>query len=93
MTADEKQRMLAVIRATEFLFAENAALKTVLIAHGIPICVWEPEAERLVRDPELSPKIRAIFQHLYDEIERAGDETKAVQELLKALPKPKKGWN
>jgi hypothetical protein len=93
MTAEEKKRMLTVIRATEFLFAENAALKTVLLAHGIPLHVWEREAERLVLDPELSPRIRAIFQHLYDEIEHAGDETKAVQELLKALPKPTKGWN
>lgn len=93
MTDAEKKRMLAVVRATEFLFSENIALKTVLLSHRIPMHVWEREASRLVNDPELSPQVRARFQHLYDEIEQAHDEAQAVQELLQALPKPKKGWN
>lgn len=93
MTDAEKKRMLAVVRATEFLFSENAALKVVLLSHRIPQPVWEREAERLLNDPQLSPHVHAIFQHLYDEIELAHDETKAFEELLGALPKPKKQWN
>ena len=93
MNDAEKKRMVAVVRAAEFLFAENCALKTVLLSHAIPQHVYEREASRLINDPELSPKVRARFQHLYAEIEQARDEEKAVQELLQALPKPTKGWN
>ena len=93
MTDAEKQRMLAIVRAVEFLFSENVALKTVLLSHRIPMHVWQKETDKLVNDPELSPQIHAKFQHLYVEIEQAHDETKAVEALLEALPKPKKQWN
>jgi hypothetical protein len=91
MTDAEKKRMLTVVRAAEFLFSENLALKTVLISHRV--AAWEQKCERLMKDPQLSPQIRAKFQHLYDEIEQAHDETKALEALLQALPKPKKDWN
>jgi hypothetical protein len=91
MTDAEKQRMLTVVRAAEFLFSENLALKTVLISHRI--AAWEQQSETLMKDPRLSPQIRAKFQHLYDEIEQAHDETKALEALLQALPKPRKEWN
>jgi len=93
MTDAEKKRMLAVVRAVEFLFSENVALKTVLLSHRIPMHVWQREVDRLVNDPELSPQVHAKFQHLYVEIEQARDETKAFEALLEALPKPKKEWN
>lgn len=93
MTDAEKKRMLAVVRATEYLFAENCALKVVLLAHHVPQRVWEREAAELVNDPELSPGVHAKFQHLYDEIEQAHDESKALEALLKALPKPNKYQN
>jgi|CZKH01.1.fsa_nt_gi hypothetical protein len=93
MTDDEKKRMLSVVRATEFLFSETCALKTVLLSRRIPQRVWEPECARLMKDPELAGMLHAKFQHLYDEIEQAHDETKALEALLQALPKPKKDWN
>lgn len=93
MTDVEKQRMLTVVRAAEFLFSENIALKTVLVTHRVPMTVWQREIDKLMKDPVLSPQIRAKFQHLYDEIEQARDESEALEALLQALPKPTKEWN
>lgn len=93
MTADEKKRMLGIVRATEFLFSEGIALKTVLLSHRIPKHVWEKECSQLMNDPELSPLVHAKFQHLYLEIEQARDESEAFEELLRVLPKPKKDLN
>jgi len=93
MTDAEKKRMLAVVRAAEFLYSENCALKTVLLSRRIPQQTWELECARLMKDPQLAGMLRAKFQHLYDEIEQARDETAAIEALLQALPKPKKDWN
>ncbi len=93
MTDAEKKRMLAVVRATEFLFSDNCALKTVLLSRRISQQIWEPECQRLMKDPEIAGKLHAKFQHLYDEIEQAHDETGAFEALLQALPTPKKDWN
>lgn len=93
MTDAEKKRMLAIVRAVESLFAESAALKTVLLSHRIPARTWEPQVQRLLDDKEIAAQLRAKFQHLYDEIEQARDESKAVEELLKVFPAPNKQWN
>ena len=93
MTESEKKRMLAIVRAVEFLFSENCALKTVLFSRRVPQNVYEREVSRLMEDPELSGQLHAKFLHLYDEIEQAHDESKAFEELIQALPAPKKHWN
>jgi len=93
MTDAEKKRMLSVVRAAEFLFSENCALKTVLLSRRVPQSTWEPQCARLMQDPELAGQLHIKFQHLYDEIEQAHDETKALEALLQALPTPKKQWD
>ncbi len=93
MTDAEKKRMLTVVRAAEFLFSENCALKTVLLSRRISRQTWESECARLMKDPELAGQLHAKFQHLYDEIEQARDESEALEALLQALPKPTKDWN
>lgn len=93
MNDGEKKRMLAIVRATEFLFSENCALKAVLLFRRIPQKVWEAECARLMKDSEISQKLRGKFQHLYDEVEQARDESRAVEELLRALPVSKKPLN
>ena len=85
--------MLAIVSAAEFLFSENCALKTVLLSRRVPQNVYEREASRLMKDPELSGLLHAKFVHLYDEIEQARDESEAVEELLRALPGWKKPLN
>jgi hypothetical protein len=93
MTASEKKRMLGIVRTVECFFSENIALKAVLTSHRIPMPVWQEECDKLMDDPEHSPEVHVKFQHLYDEVGRARDGTKAFEALLGALPKPKKQWN
>jgi hypothetical protein len=93
MTADEKKRMLLLVRAVESLWAETCALQTVLAAHRISRKIWKPEMERLINDPEMSQQLHAKFQHLYDDIEQTPDDSKAIEELLRGLPQSKKQWN
>ena len=91
MTDAEQKRMLSFLQSVECLFSENMDLKTVLRSHRVP--VWQKECEDLMNDPELSPLVRAKFQHLYREIEHARDESKAFAALLQDLPKPRKAWS
>jgi hypothetical protein len=93
MTAGEKKRMLGIVRTVECFFSENIALKAVLTLHRIPMPVWQEECDKLMDDPEHSPEVHIKFQHLYDEVERVRDGTKAFEALLEALPKTKKQWN
>jgi ketopantoate reductase len=92
MTDDEKKRMLLMVRAVESLFAETCALKTALAAHRISENSWKPLVKKLLAEPVMGP-VHAKFQRLYDEIEQTPDESRAFEELLQALPKPKKEWN
>jgi len=55
--------------------------------------VWQKECDDLMNDPQLSPLVRAKFQHLYREIEQARDESKAFAALLQDLPKPREAWS
>jgi len=93
MTASEKKRMLRFVRTVECFFSENLALKAVLTAHRIPTPVWQEECDKLMDDPDHSPKVHVKFQHLFNEIERARDGTKAFEAFLEALPRPKKHCN
>jgi hypothetical protein len=93
MTAVEKKRMLGILRTVECFFSENVALKAVLTSHHIPMPVWQEECDKLMDDPQHSPEVHARFQHVYEEIGRSQDGTKAFGALLESLPKPKKQWN
>jgi hypothetical protein len=51
MTKQEKKRLAAVLRATEYLFPENIALKLVLEHRAVPN--WQKLLERLLADKEM----------------------------------------
>jgi len=51
MTKREKHRLSAVLRATEYLFVENIALKLVLEHREVPN--WEKLLDRLLADQEI----------------------------------------
>jgi hypothetical protein len=91
MTDAEKKRMLRFLQTVECLFSENIALKSVLRSHRVPTPVWQKECDKLMNDPEHSSHVK--FRHLYDEIEKTRDESKAVAALLQVLPKPRTQWN
>jgi hypothetical protein len=93
MNDAETRRMLRFLQTIECLFSENIALKSVLRSHRVPMPVWLKECDKLMNDPEHSPRVHAKFQHLYDEIEKTRDQSKAFTTLLQVLPKPRKQWN
>jgi len=88
MTKAEKQRLSTVIRATEYLFLENIALKLVLEHRAVPN--WQKLLERLLEDKEMLAGVRLKFRDLYDQLEGSGDPSSALEVLLGELPVPKK---
>ena len=88
MTKDEKKRLSAVLRATEYLFLENIALKLVLEHREVPN--WQKLLEHLVSDKELLAGVRLKFSDLYREIEASADPSCALTTFLGGLPAPKK---
>ena len=88
MTAQEKKRLSAVLRATEYLFLENIALKLVLEHRDVPN--WPKLLERLLADKEILAGVRLKFRDIYKEIDTAADPSAALETFLGELPEPKK---
>ena len=88
MTKAEKKRLSAVLRATEYLFLENIALKLVLEHRAVPN--WEKLVDHLLADKEMLAGVRLKFGDFYREIEQSTDPAAAVETLLGELPAPKK---
>jgi hypothetical protein len=88
MTKQEKKRLAAVLRSTEYLFLENISLKLVLEHRGVPN--WQKLLERLLEDKEMLAGVRLKFRDLYAEIAGSADPSAALEDLLGELPAPKK---
>lgn len=88
MTNAEKKRLSTVIRATEYLFLENIALKLVLEHRAVPN--WQKLLERLLSDKEMLAGVRLKFRDLYDQLEGSADPSDALEALLGELPALKK---
>ena len=88
MTKDEEKRITDMVRATEYLFLENIALKPVLEYREVPH--WQKLLERLLADKEIMAGVHLKFQDLYKEIEQSRDPSKALETLLGELPKAHK---
>ena len=88
MTKEEKKRLGAVIRATEYLFLENIALKLVLDHRSVPN--WQRLLERLLSDEEMLAGVHLKFRDLYDKLEKSVDPSEALEALLGRPSAPKK---
>lgn len=88
MTKGGKKRLTAVIRATEYLFLENVALKLVLEHRAV--ANWQKLLDRLLSDKEIMAGVRLQFRDIYDALERAGDPSDALEAVLAGLPARKK---
>jgi hypothetical protein len=88
MTKQERNRLGLVLRATEYLFLENIALKLVLEHRAV--ANWEKLLSHLLEDKEMLAGVRLQFSDLYKEIERSEDPTAALQTFLGGLPGRKK---
>jgi hypothetical protein len=88
MTKAEKERLSGVLRATEYLFVENLALKLVLDHRGVTN--WQMLVDRLLDDKEMLAGVRLKFRDLYVAIGKANDPSQALDDLLRELPAVKK---
>jgi len=88
MTKQEKKRLSSVLRATEYLFLENIALKLMLEHREVPN--WQKLLDRLLADKEMLAGVRLKFRDVYDEIEGSADPSAALDALLGELPASKK---
>ena len=88
MTKQEKKRLAAVLRATEYLFLENIALKLVLGHRAVPN--WQKLLEHLLANREMMAGLRLKFSDLSHEIERSADPSLALEAFLGELPTAKK---
>lgn len=88
MTNAEKKRLSTVLRATEYLFLENIALKVALEHRAVPN--WPKLLERFLSDKEMLAGVRLKFRDLYDQLEGSTDASGALEALMQELPAPKK---
>jgi hypothetical protein len=88
MTQQEKKRLFMLLRATEYLFLENIALKLVLEHRAVSN--WQKLMDRLLADKQMLAGVRLKFKDVYDEIEGAQDPSGALEALLGEIPSPKK---
>ena len=88
MNKVEKQRLTALLRATEYLFLENLALK--LILEHREIKNWERLLDHLLADKERVSGLSLKFRDLYAELDSSKDPSRALDSFLTHLPAPKK---
>ena len=88
MTNEEKKRLSAVLRATEYLFLENIALKLVL--EHRQVANWQKLIDHVLTDKEIMGGIRLKFSDLYRELETSKDPSSALDLFLGELPAAKK---
>jgi hypothetical protein len=88
MTKEEKKRLSAVLRATEYPFLENIALK-LLLEHR-EIANWRKLLDHLLTDKELMAGVSLKFSDLYREIEKSTDPSSALDSFLGNLSTAKK---
>jgi hypothetical protein len=88
MTKQEKRRLSAVLRATEYLFLENIALKLVL--EHRQVASWEKLLDRLLSDEEMLAGVRLKFSDLYRDLEASKDPSSVLDTFLGGLPDAKK---
>lgn len=80
-----KKLLFNLLKEFERLQLENWALKAMLTRSGHPDVekTWEKRLTEFTSDPELQKQCHDKFAPLYDQIERAADETAAIEVLLK----------
>jgi hypothetical protein len=88
MTNEEKKRLSAALRATEYLFLENIALKLVL--EHRQVANWQKLLDHLLTDKEIMAGVRLKFSDFYRELEVSKDPSSALDTFLGGFPAAKK---
>jgi len=80
MTKEEKERLSAVLRVTEYLFLENIASKLILEHREVPN--WQKLVDHLLSDMEMLAGVRLKFGDQHREIEGSADPSPALATFL-----------
>ena len=83
--SDLRHLTFALIQSCERLYAERQLLESLLTGSGVN--GWREMYGKLLLDPEIRRGIHAQFQPLYDLAESEADAERALQALLRVLPK------
>lgn len=86
--SDLKSFTLRLLEACEQLYVERTLLESMMIGAKVP--GWRAIYESLKNDNAAKAKVHEQFQPLYDLVQREADADKAIQELIRVLPKPGK---
>jgi sporulation-control protein spo0M len=84
MTKTERNRVAALVHATEYLFHENLALKLVL--ENREVRNWRGLLDKLIADEEILAGVHLRFSDIYKEIEHSEDPCEALEHLVGELP-------
>ncbi len=87
MTKAERQRVSALVKATEYLFIENLALKLVL--ENRQVKNWRVLVEKLLSDKEILAGVHLRFGDVYDDIAHSDEPSEALERIVKGLPTKK----
>jgi len=85
--AFDKEFIHQFMAALERQQCEYLAMKAVLISHRVP--KWKQAVHRLANHPDTIRDVHALFQPVYERLEKQGNPEEALQEFLKAVPKGK----
>ena len=88
MRNEEKKRLSAVLRATEYLFLENIALKLVL--EHRQVANWQKLVDHVLSDKEIMGGVALKFSDLYRKLETSQDPSSVLDVFLGGLPAAKK---
>lgn len=88
MRQEEKKRLSTVLRATEYLFLENLALKVVL--EHREVANWQKLLDHILADTEIMAGVRLKFSDLYRDLEASKDPSSVLDLFLEGLPAAKK---
>jgi hypothetical protein len=87
MTKLERTRVSALLRATEYLFLENLALKLVLQNREVPN--WRSLLEKLLADKEILAGVHLRFADIYEHVEHSQNPSEALERVVAGLPSGK----
>lgn len=85
MTKTERNHVAALVRATEYLFHENLALKLVL--ENREVRNWRGLLDKLLADKEILAGVHLRFSDIYyKDIEHSENPAEALERLVGELP-------
>ncbi len=85
LTKIEREHVLALVQATEYLFLENLALK--LLLENREVRNWHALVEKLLSDKEILGGVHLRFEDVYRELRHSENPCQALERVVSGLPR------